>query len=191
MSVALTSPRPSVTIGDARGSVSIGTGRRSITLTSPAVVSITGVSSRVEIAAAPRVEIVGAKQGIAGPPGPGAAPLATVPRGEAISGARCVYLADVDGEIKAFRASALDAAKWAQGFVVEAGAAGAVVDVWDERDIPGLSGIAIRGQYFLGANGEFATSIPVGAAIAQLVGIGSTSAIIKGRVHPPTFVRSA
>ena len=69
MSVALTSPRPSVTIGDARGSVSIGTGRRSITLTSPAVVSITGVSSRVEIAAAPRVVTVGATQGIAGPRG--------------------------------------------------------------------------------------------------------------------------
>jgi hypothetical protein len=120
-----------------------------------------------------------------------ASPIARVPRGEAISGARCVYLAEQFGELRAFLASAMDATKWAQGFVIEAGPEGAEVDVWDVRSIPGLSGIVPRGRYFLGSAGEFSPVIPTGAIVAQLVGIGSTSAIIKARIYPPSILQAA
>lgn len=120
-----------------------------------------------------------------------ASPIATVPRGEAISGARCVYLAEQFGEVRAFLASAMDATKWAQGFVIEAGPEAALVDVWDVRSIPGLSGIVPRGNYFLGENGEFSPVIPSGATVAQLVGIGSGTTSIKARIHPPAFLKAA
>ncbi len=114
--------------------------------------------------------------------------LATVPRGEAISGGRAVYLSDVSGTVKAFRASATDTAKWAQGFVIDAGAADAEVDVWELCDIPGLSGIVEGAAYFLGNSGEFVVTPPSGALVVQRIGLGVTSTQVSASARTPTFV---
>lgn len=114
--------------------------------------------------------------------------LATVPRGEAISGGRAVYLFETGGIVKAFPASAADAGKWAHGFVIEAGAADADVDVWEFCDIPGLSGINEGAPYFLGNSGEFVTAPPSGAAVIQRIGLGVTSTSISASIKAPTFV---
>lgn len=118
----------------------------------------------------------------------GAKLLATVPRGESISGGRAVYLAESGGIVKAFRASATDTAKWAQGFVIEAGAADTEVDVWEFCDIAGLSGIVEGAAYFLGNSGEFVVTPPSGALVVQRIGLGVTSTQVSASARIPTFV---
>lgn len=118
----------------------------------------------------------------------GAKLLATVPRGEAISGGRAVYLAESGGIVKAFRASATDTGKWAQGFVIEAGGVDAEVNVWEFCDIPGLSGIVEGAAYFLGNSGEFVVTPPSGALVVQRIGLGVTSTQVSASARIPTFV---
>jgi hypothetical protein len=182
MSVALTSPRPSVTIGDARGSVTIGTGRRSITLTSPAVVSITGVSSRVEIAAAPRVVTVGAKQGIAGPPGPGAEIeiyTAAVPLG----GHRAVAL-DASGTL-IYAASDLGIP--AIGVIRDAVASGADVAVYRAGRVGGFTGLVPGSVYYLASTGLL-TLTPAGSGVLQPLGIAASTTEFLVDPDYPTFL---
>lgn len=119
---------------------------------------------------------------------PTAVLLAIVPRGEAISAARCVYLAEADGTIKAFLSSSSDIEKPAQGFVTTAGALDAEVEVWSIGTVPGLSSITPSAFYYLGASGQFVSAPPSGAALIQRVGTGLSSTEIAGRIDPPMIV---
>jgi hypothetical protein len=120
--------------------------------------------------------------------GEGLTPIATVPRGEAISAARAVYLASDGGTIKAYLATATDASKAAVGFVKEAGSLGESVEVWDSGPITGLSGIVASAPYFLGAAGQFVTAPPSGAALVQRIGTGVSASAIAGRIEPAVTV---
>jgi hypothetical protein len=120
--------------------------------------------------------------------GPPRLRLGAYPRGESISGARAVYLAEVSGETRAFAASSTDPAKAAVGFVVEAGAEGAEVDVWESGPLPGVSGIAPGAVYWLGAAGQFVAAPPAGAAVVQRIGYGATTTQIFGRIGEPVTI---
>lgn len=120
-----------------------------------------------------------------GPPG---LALGTYPRGEAISGARGVYLDEVGGETRVFAASSTDPARAAVGFVVEAGAEGAEVTVWSSGPIPGVSGVVPGAVYWLGAAGQFVTAPPTGAAVVQRLGYGATATQLFGRIGDPATI---
>jgi hypothetical protein len=59
-----------VTIAAARGGVRVGTGRAAFFLSAPAVVTLAAAALRVTLSPAPRLVVIGGRQGIAGPPGP-------------------------------------------------------------------------------------------------------------------------
>lgn len=120
--------------------------------------------------------------------GPPALLLGTYPRGEAISGARAVYLAEGEGGPLAYAASAMDPAAAAVGFVVEAGPEGAEVAVWERGPLPGVSGIAPGAVYYLGAAGQFLTAPPSGAALIQRIGVGASETMLFGRIGDPVIL---
>lgn len=122
------------------------------------------------------------------PPPSGNVSLGVYPRGEAISGARCVYFKTVGGTTYAFRASATDPEKAAVAFVVSAGPEGEDVEVWTSAPIPGLSGVAVSAPYYLGEVGEFDLAPPAGAVIIQPIGVGVLENRILGRIGTPTYL---
>lgn len=114
--------------------------------------------------------------------------LARALRGEPISGARCVYLHEMGGVVRVYLADAMDADKWAHGFVIEAGPENTPVNVWESGNLPGLSGVSTGGRYYLGHLGTFSTSPPPEASVIQSVGVGKSPTAIAGSIEPPTFV---
>lgn len=130
--------------------------------------------------------------GAPGPPGPpgigSLTPMATLPRGEAISGSRGVLIEDRGDGPKVWLARASDPDLWATGFVVEAGPSGDLVDVWRSREISGLSGIVPGMNYFLGISGELVASPPIGAKVIQFLGVGITDSKVFASVDHPVFV---
>jgi hypothetical protein len=121
--------------------------------------------------------------------GPPALLLGTYPRGQAISGARAVYLAEGEGGPVVYAASSSDPGKSAVGFVVEAGAEGAEVAVWERGPLPGVSGIAPGAVYYLGASGQFVTAPPSGAAVVQRIGVGALETMLFGRIGDPVILQ--
>lgn len=147
-------------------------------------VEFTATLSTAPVAIAAHLALLNGRDGADGAPGV-MAPLATVPRGEAISAARAVYLADDGGTVKAYLASALDPTKAAQGFVKTAGAEGEAVEVWESGPLTGLAGIVPGAPYYLGANGQFVTVLPGSLAVYQRIGTGVSATEIGGRIESP------
>lgn len=142
----------------------------------------------IEPADEPEIDLIEVLFAVDGADGESIATIATVPRGEAISAARGVYLASDGGTIKAYLASASDASKAAVGFVKEAGSLGEEVEVWDSGLITGLSGIVASAPYFLGSAGQFVTAPPSGAVLVQRIGTGVSATSIAGRIEPAVEV---
>lgn len=145
-------------------------------------VAITGT-----LAAAP-VQITGTLTARDGRDGTDGGIVATAPAAEAISAARGVYLALDGATVKVYLASATDATKAAQGFIVVAVSAGTSVTVYNAGPITGLSGITPQQPYYLGAAGQFVSAPPSGAAIIQRLGTGAGTDRIAGLVEPPVEV---
>jgi len=134
------------------------------------------------------VVFVRQRQGRDGAPGQ-PAKLCVATRGEAISGARAVYLVEESGVVKCYRASS--AGQAAHGFVIEAGSENATVDVWRVAPLTALSGIVTGQTYWLGSAGQFVTSPPSGASIIQRLGLGVSATDIAGNVQTPVTVSPA
>jgi len=114
--------------------------------------------------------------------------LGAFPRGEDISGLRAVRVADDGAGPRVFKASSSSPDGAATGFVIEAGAEGEVVNVWERGPLPGGSGFEPGAAYFLGPVGQFLAAPPDGAAILQKIGLGVTPTIVFGRAGDPILL---
>lgn len=160
--------RPSVHIGATRRVV-IGRGEHRVTFQTGPVSQWTGPGRRVTLEARPRQVVIGGRQGIAGPPGPGSE-IEIYTAAETIGGHRGVALA-ADGRIVRASASGNLAAI---GIIRDAVVAGAEVVVYRAGRVGGFTGLTIGETYFLGDDGLATLTLPVSGTY-QTIGVAATA----------------
>ena len=173
---------PRVTFGASRGSVAIGTGKSRVVLSAAAVATLQSRISRVTLSPAPRVELRGGKQGIAGPPGPGAE-IEIYVAAESIGGHRAVSL---DGDGLIIPASSVEGVP-AFGLIRDAVVAGGEVAVYRAGRVGGFTGLIPGETYYLGAAALLTLTPPV-AGVLQPLGVAASATDLLVDPDYPTFL---
>jgi len=140
------------------------------------------VRPRVEIAASPRLAVVGGRQGIAGPPGPGSE-IEIYTAAATLGGHRAVAL-DEDGRI-VYASAALGIP--AIGIIRDAVAEGAEVAVHRAGRVSGFAGLAPGRTYFLDSTGLMALTAP-GSGVLQPLGFAASETELLVDPDYPTFL---
>jgi hypothetical protein len=173
--------RSSVHIGSLR-SVVIGQGASRVTFSAPAIAQWSQPAGRLIVQAPPRSLVIGGRQGIAGPPGPGAE-IEIYTAAVSIGGHRAVAL-DASGEI-IYASSALNLS--AIGIVRDAVTAGAEVAVYRAGRVAGFSGLTPGATYYLSAAGTLSLTPPA-SGVLQPLGIAASATEMLVDPDYPTFL---